>query len=153
MKEERFLNFLTQFKQEREPINSSAESNYGDTINVDINCDGIMDVAFGIKRDSVYELTAVLGPLNDSSTRSVIEFSIGLPAYSQSDICGFDARLETEDLYTTDEEMVNELDYVPQGYAPSVLCKGLVVFATDGECDNFHCFWNRETGALDWWRL
>ncbi|MEK7775001.1 MAG: tetratricopeptide repeat protein [Candidatus Zixiibacteriota bacterium] len=153
MKEERFLSLLAQFKQESESVYSSEKPNYGDTVIVDINCDGVMDIAFGIKRDSIYELTVVLGPLTDSSMRSTIEFSIGSPALSQSDICGKEARVEVEALYGSDEEMMSELDYIPDGYVASERCKGLVVFAVGGECDRFHCYWNRESNCLDWWRL
>jgi len=114
------------------------------TVKVDINCDGVPDVAKIGYVDEHVRLAVTLGASNKTQ---VLEFGLG-DSMAQDSLCGTDAALAIED---TDYDLTEALGENPEGFQRSKTCKGLNVSA--GECDSMHIYWNRVKKNIDWWRL
>jgi hypothetical protein len=112
---------------------------------VDINADGIKDVAVLGYAGKTAAVGICLGSKTKLDQAKILEFSRG--GQEQRGMCGKTAKLLVEKQSEAPKEAVEEF---PEGYRICRKCFEIAV--DDGLCDPIHIYWNHKTKELDWWR-
>jgi hypothetical protein len=112
---------------------------------VDINTDGINDVAVLGYTDDKAAVGVVSGKLSKSFNTKILDFNRGRD--TQRGMCGKTAKLIVE---KTSETPKDALEEFPEGYR--ICDKCFEISVEDGLCDPMTIYWNYKTNELGWWR-
>jgi hypothetical protein len=112
---------------------------------VDINADGINDVAVLGYTDDKAAVGVVLGGPSKSFHTKILDFNRGRDI--QRGMCGKTAKLIVDKTSETPKEALGEF---PEGYR--ICDKCFEISVDDGLCDPMTIFWNYKTNELGWWR-
>jgi hypothetical protein len=119
----------------------------------DFDYDGITDFVLRGRKGKVFVLGIVKGALNDKSKSQMLEF--GEDSGNQSSLCSIDKAItNTDDL---DKDYIAfARDYLEPRHIKAFTrlpksSKGITV--SDGTCDSFHVFWDKQTNKFIWWRV
>jgi hypothetical protein len=108
-------------------------------LRADLDQDGVDDHALAGIRGDRFVVGIVQGPAGSGSRHWALEFP--WTTGSQEALCSRNARIKVEDL---EEDGRAE----PARGKPG---KGINLY--DGDCDDFHIYWDPESKRFDWWRL
>jgi hypothetical protein len=114
------------------------------TASVDLNGDGVAD-RVNIVKDSARNVTLTAEiKLPNGIKKESLKFYVDRG--KQDGFCGWPVELIAEPLDYDPDPAVGPL----QGYVKSDRTVGLRI--SDGECDDFHIYWNHVSQSIDWWR-
>ena len=112
---------------------------------VDINADGVNDIAVLGYTDDKAAVGVVSGKITKSFSTKILDFNRGRD--TQRGMCGKTAKLIVE---KTSEAPKEALEEFPDGYRVCEKCVEISV--EDGLCDPMTIYWNYKTNELGWWR-
>lgn len=114
------------------------------TASVDLNGDGVAD-RVKIVKDSARNVTLTAEiKLPNGIKKESLKFYVDRG--KQDGFCSWPVELIAEPLDYDPDPAVGPL----QGYVKSDRTVGLRI--SDGECDDFHIYWNHVSQSIDWWR-
>jgi hypothetical protein len=119
----------------------------------DFDYDGIADFALRGRKGKIFVLGIVKGALNTKSKSKMLEF--GEDSGDQGSLCSVEkAIINTDDIDKDYMEFAK--DYLEPKYVKALArlpkaSKGIIV--SDGMCDPFHIFWDKQTNKFIWWRV
>ena len=117
-------------------------------VRTDLNGDGKLDFAYMGRRDNLFFVSVVLGPVSVKSLPSSVQLFNHTTDDTQDSVREPNPRLIIE---TLDYDPTDAIGGIPEGLQRSRVASGL--YLSSGDTDPFHFFWNHLSNALDWWRL